>query len=87
MTIDRRYLANYEKSMRIHISEEQRTAILERFSVEPVPYEWSEQDIAVQMQNYLGCGEFVKTINSNSEYARVFQGDRKPVCLLVNGEF
>jgi len=87
MTIDRRYLTKYEKSMHIHIPEEQRTAILERFGVEPAPYEWSEQDIAVQIQNYLGCDEFVKMIDSNNEYTRVLRGDREPVCPPDNGEF
>jgi len=49
------------------ITGEQRTAILERFGTEPEPYEWSEQDVVVQIQNFLGCGEFVKTpINSGS---------------------
>jgi len=60
LTINKRYLNNYEKSMRIYISEEQKAAILERFGTEPEPYGWTEQDIAIQTRNFLECGEFFK---------------------------
>ena len=66
MTITRKYLNRWEKSARIYITPEQKLIILDRFGTEPTPYEWSEQDIAIQIQNYLGCGEFVKLIHSNN---------------------
>ena len=53
--------------MRVYITKEQEGMILERFGTEPEPYEWSEQDISVQIQNYLGCGEFVKSIRDSRE--------------------
>lgn len=66
MTITKKYLRDWEKSTFITITPEQKRIILERFGTEPAPYEWSDQDIAVQISNYLGCGEFVKSIRDNS---------------------
>jgi hypothetical protein len=40
-------------------------AIIQRFSREPEPYEWTEQDIFTQIRNYLDCGEFVKSMQDN----------------------
>jgi hypothetical protein len=62
MTLSKWKLKRIAQSMRLCMSKEQEQAILERFGTEPEPYEWSEQDIMVQLQNYLGCGEFVKAI-------------------------
>jgi hypothetical protein len=57
-----------QESLRIRqIADEQRAAILERFEEEPYPHEWSEQDIVTQVQNFLGCGEFVKPIVPRDE--------------------
>lgn len=60
MTLTKKALTRSLNSMRLLATAEQRTAILERFGSEPTPYEWSEQDIFVQLQNFLGCGKFVK---------------------------
>lgn len=60
MTITKKYLRDLEKSARIHITDEQKQIILERFGTEPEPYEWSEQDIAVQIGNYLYYGHWEK---------------------------
>jgi len=60
MTINKRWLRKTTASLRVLITKEQELLILERFGEEPEPYEWSEQDIFVQIQNFLGCGEFVK---------------------------
>jgi len=60
MAITKKYLRDWEKSARIYITLEQKALILERFGTEPEPYEWTEQDIAVQINNFLDCGEFVK---------------------------
>jgi hypothetical protein len=65
MTIDRRKLKKLAESMRVWLTKEQDYIILERFGAEPHPHEWSEQDISVQIQNFLGCGEFVKSIQDN----------------------
>ena len=63
MTLTEKSLRMLQKSMRIRkITDEQEIAVLERFSTEPKPYEWTEQDIFVQIQNYLGCGEFIKSV-------------------------
>jgi len=67
MTLNEKALAKWEESMRIPISKEQKIAILQRFGSEPEPYEWSEQDISVQIQNFLGCREFVKSIKDSGE--------------------
>ena len=66
MTLTNKTLNKTLESLRICANEAQRTAIIERFTVEPEPYEWSEQDIFTQIQNFLGCGEFVKSIHNNS---------------------
>jgi len=50
------------------ITDDQRAAILERFGTEPEPYEWSEQDIVTQIENFLGCGEFVKSIKPSPNW-------------------
>jgi hypothetical protein len=65
MILTKRDLRKRQKSTFTPITEEQRRAILNRFGTEPWPYEWSEQDIDVQIQNFLGCGEFVKAIQSS----------------------
>jgi len=73
--------------MCVNMTEAQKNAILERFGEEPEPYEWSEQDIVVQIRNFLGCGEFVKPINDNSEFSRALQGDRESLVLEGFEEF
>ena len=47
------------------LTAEQKRAILERFGNEPKPYEWTEQDIFAQIQNYFSRGEFVKSTQDN----------------------
>ena len=74
MTLNKRKLKKLGESMWIHFTKEQERMILERFSTEPEPYEWSEQDIVVQIQNYLGCGEFVKSIQ-NTEGSTILSLD------------
>lgn len=61
MTLTKKALSRSLNSMRISATAEQKIAILERFGTEPFPYEWSEQDIFTQIQNFLGGGEFVKS--------------------------
>ena len=67
MTLTKKSLRKWAESARTLITEEQTNIILDRFGTEPEPYEWSEQDINVQIQNFLGCGEFVKTIKNSSK--------------------
>jgi len=68
MTLTKTSLRKLQESMWIKkITDEQRTAILERFGTEPESYKWSEQDIITQIQNFLGGGEFVKSIQANGE--------------------
>jgi len=67
MTITKKYLRDWEKSARIYILPEQKLLILERFGTEPEPHEWSEQDIGVQIRNFLECGEFEKTMRDTGE--------------------
>ena len=71
MTLTIRKLKKMEESMWIRFTKEQKQAILERFGTEPEPYEWSEQDIAVQIRNFLGCGEFVKPIRNCAEPSKI----------------
>ena len=61
-------LRKWQASMFTVLSVQQSQAILERFGTEPEPHEWSQQDISIQIQNYLNCGEFVKpcTIRGDS---------------------
>lgn len=61
MTINATYIHDLERYTATAVTEEQKRVILDRFGTEPEPYEWSEQDIAVQMRNYLSCGEFSKS--------------------------
>jgi len=60
MTITKKYLRDLEKSARISFTGKQQQIILERFGTNPYPYEWSEQDIQVQIGNYLHCGHWEK---------------------------
>jgi len=60
MTLNQKTLNKWQKSMVTPLSPEQKRIILERFGTEPEPYEWTEQDIWVQIRNYLACGDFVK---------------------------
>jgi len=39
--------------MFVLFTPEQEKEILDYFGVEPVPYEWTEQDIVAQIQKYL----------------------------------
>jgi len=66
VTITRKYLRDWENNMRVVITSEQRQAILERFGTEPEPHTWTDQDVYIQIRNYLGCGEFVKSMIDNS---------------------
>jgi hypothetical protein len=61
MTLNKRKLRKMLEGMRVICSKEQERTILERFCEEPWPYEWSDWDICVQVSNFLGCGEFVKS--------------------------
>jgi hypothetical protein len=65
MTINKHELKMIGESMRILFTKKQEHLILERFSTEPEPYVWSEQDIDVQIRNFLECGEFVKSMRCN----------------------
>ena len=67
MTLTEKNLSKWVDAARVSITKEQTKNILDRFGTEPEPYEWTEQDISVQIQNFLGCGEFVKTIKNNGE--------------------
>jgi len=67
MTLNKRKLKKLGESMWVCFTKEQERIILERFGTEPEPYVWTEQDIDVQILNFLGCGEFEKTIQNNSE--------------------
>lgn len=63
MILTKETLDGWAEFMRVILTETQKNVILDRFGCEPEPYEWMEQDITVQIQNYLGCGEFVKSCN------------------------
>jgi hypothetical protein len=65
MTLTKKSLKRLSESMWIRLTEGQEHAILERFGTEPEPYEWSEQDVVTQIQNFLGCGEFVKPLQDS----------------------
>ena len=67
MTITKKYLQDWEKSAFMVINADQKRAILERFGVEPESYEWTDQDIAVQVRSFLECGEFVKQLQHREE--------------------
>jgi hypothetical protein len=49
MTLTEKDLRTWEESAFTPFTAEQRAIILERFGTEPEPYEWSEQDIAEQI--------------------------------------
>jgi len=66
MTITAKYLREWDKSNFTTITAGQKQIIIDRFSTEPDPYEWSEQDIAVQIRNFLNCGNWEKLMVDNS---------------------
>ena len=70
MILTKKDLEEWQESMFTLLTTEQIRVILERFGEEPEPYEWTEQDIAIQIRNYIGCGEFVKTMIDNSNGKR-----------------
>lgn len=65
MTITKKFLRDWERSARIRFTDEEMAIFLERFGTEPEPYEWSEQDIEVQIENYRYCGHWEKPIIGN----------------------
>jgi len=67
MIIKAKYLRDWEESSFTSITAQQKRIILERFGTEPEPYEWTEEDICIQIQNYLSCGEFVKSVQDTSK--------------------
>ena len=60
MTLNKRSLKKLTDSWRITITKEQQRKILARFRDEPWPYEWSDQDITVQIRTFLAYGQFNK---------------------------
>jgi hypothetical protein len=71
VTFNGKDLREWEESAFISLTAEQRRIILEQFGTEPEPYERSEQDIAVQIRNFLNCGEFEKPMKSNATPAEL----------------
>ena len=67
MVLTKKDIQEWEESSFTPISKEQEKAILKRFGTEPEPYEWSEQDIGVQIRNFLSCGEFEKSMLKSGE--------------------
>jgi len=67
MILSKKDLQKWQESMLTSITAQQSQIILERFGEEPTPYEWTEQDIAIQIRNYLECGNFVKPIQDNGK--------------------
>jgi hypothetical protein len=72
MTINKQWLKKTCESMWVHITKEQERRILEQFGTEPEPYEWSEQDICIQIRNFLWSGEFVKSMPNDGGKESVF---------------
>jgi hypothetical protein len=68
MTLTKNDLRDWEKSAFTLLNPEQEQAILERFGTEPDPHVWTEQDIAVQVTNFLRHGEFVKPVKVNGSW-------------------
>ena len=68
MTLTKKALSRSLESMRVFASNEQKASILDRFGTEPFPYEWTEQDIYVQIRNFLACGEFSKPAPGDSGF-------------------
>jgi len=77
MTITARYLREWEKSKLTLISMKQKRIILDRFGIEPDPYEWSEQDIEIQIRNFLNCGHWEKPMISHAGQSDL-DGDDMP---------
>lgn len=54
-------LSKIAESLWFSLTEAQTAAVLEYFKIESGDrYEWTEQDIAEQLQHYLRTGEFKK---------------------------
>ena len=64
MTITKKCLRDLEKATFTTITPEQNEIILERFGTEPEPHVWTDEDIFIQIRNYLECGEFMKSIST-----------------------
>ena len=69
MILTKKDLKQWSENTFTPVNTVQSQAILERFGAEPEPYEWTQQDIYTQIQNYLACGEFVKSMQDNGNTA------------------
>ena len=78
MTITAKYLRDWQNSFRVYISPEQKRVILEYFSEEPWPYEWSDWDIFIQVRNYLNCGEFMRHAAGDGEPPPIISDEDEP---------
>ena len=67
MTITAKCLREWDKYNPESITAEQKRIILDRFGTEPEPYEWSDQDIEIQIRNFLNCGHWEKPMVSHAE--------------------
>ena len=72
MILARRTLNQWLEGMRIWANEEQKTTILGRFGTEPEPYEWSEQDISIQIRNFFHSGVFVKELLDSEITSQIY---------------
>jgi len=70
MTLTKKDLRMWQDSTFTLLTTVQSQAILERFGAEPEPHVWSEQDIAIQISNYLAHGVFAKPMVDNSAQCR-----------------
>jgi hypothetical protein len=60
LTLTKKAINRLEETMFRPISTAQKETIFQRFGTEPEPHEWTEEDISIQIRNFLDCGEFVK---------------------------
>ncbi len=74
MILTQNELNKWAESTVTFITAEQNKIILERFGSEPEAYEWSEQDIYVQIRNYLRCGHWEKPSVRYGHDEKLLQG-------------
>ena len=80
MTLTKQKLKRYGESMHINFTSEQENLILEMFGEEPLPFEWSEQDIYEQIMLILhDCTGYSKPLfhRASSNILKVDYSTRK----------
>ena len=72
MILTRSKLNQLEESMRLPMTQRQKADILEHFGTEPQPYQWTEEDIVIQIRNFMERGVFSRPAPGDFDYSQSY---------------